>query len=251
MIKKLMKGALEQLGYTVVKSRWRYCDDGLSTLHQPRFRSSPRFEDAYRRGVDASHGVDPRFEWRVHTALWSASRALDVEGDFIECGVNAGFVSSAILQYVKWEDPDKKFYLIDTFCGPDLSQYSQIEIEAGRARIAEAALSSGSYVTDMDRIRANYSKWPQAVIVQGMIPQILPSLDVGTVAFAHIDLNCAGPEVAALEYVWPRLSKGGFVLLDDYAYAGCFHQGDMLDRAADGLGAEILAMPTGQGLMMK
>src|SRR5436190_6686122 len=150
MIKKLMRSALWQLGYTVVKNQWQYCEAGLSTLHQARFRSSPKFEEAYRRGVEASHGVDPRFEWRVHIALWAASCALHMEGDFIECGVNAGFISSAILQYVKWENTDRKFYLIDTFRGPDLSQYSPVEINSGRARMAETAISAGSYVTDMD-----------------------------------------------------------------------------------------------------
>ncbi len=38
------------------------------------------------------------------------------------------------------------------------------------------------------------------------------------VAFRHIDMNCAPPEVAALRFFWPRLSPGAFALRDDYAY---------------------------------
>jgi len=249
MFKDLAKRTLRQLGYSVVKTRGRYSADGLSTLHQPRFLSNPAFGEAYRRGVAAGRGVDPGFEWRVHTALWAASRALEVQGDFVECGVNAGFISSAIMQYLKWETLDRRFHLIDTFRGPDFSQYSEAEADAGR--VAHAALRSGSYVVDIDRVRANYSQWPGAMVVEGTIPRVLPTLALEQVAFVHIDLNCAAPEAAALEYFWDRLSKGGLILLDDYAYANCLHQGDLLDETAHGLGTEILTLPTGQGLLLK
>jgi hypothetical protein len=48
--------------------------------------------------VKASGGFDPLVEWRVHVALWVARAASRVSGDFVECGVNAGFTSSAILE---------------------------------------------------------------------------------------------------------------------------------------------------------
>jgi hypothetical protein len=38
------------------------------------------------------------------------------------------------------------------------------------------------------------------------------------VAYLHLDMNCAPPEVAALTYFWDRLVAGAPVLLDDYAY---------------------------------
>ena len=48
------------------------------------------------------------------------------------CGVNAGFLSSAIVRYVDWNKLHKRFYLVDTFTGPVLSPYSSEEIERGR-----------------------------------------------------------------------------------------------------------------------
>ena len=76
----------------------RYCEDGLATVHNDRFRQTPAFAAAYERGLQAAHGVDPKFAWRVHVALWAARAALHVAGDFVECGVNAGFISSAIMR---------------------------------------------------------------------------------------------------------------------------------------------------------
>jgi hypothetical protein len=195
--------------------------------------------------------VDPQFEWRVHVALWAAAASLRVPGDFVECGVNAGFISSAIMQRLQWNSVGRRFYLIDTFAGPVFEQYSPQEIERGRLAAAKAAVHAGAYVTDLARVRSNFSEWPSAVVVQGSVPEILPSLDIGAVAFLHIDLNCAYPERAALEFFWEHLSPGALVLLDDYAYADYDAQMHAMDEAAQILGAEILSLPTGQGLIIK
>jgi hypothetical protein len=56
-----------------------------------------------------------------------ARTALRVEGDFVECGVNAGFVTSAILKTLEWNALGCS-YLIDTFSGPVLTQYSEEEV---------------------------------------------------------------------------------------------------------------------------
>src|ERR1051325_5092499 len=118
MFKSLIKKTLAKAGYTVLRSQGRYLQDGFFTVHNDHFRHSETFREAYRRGLAASHGFDPEFEWRVHIALWAASASLHVPGDFVECGVNAGFISSAIMQKLRWNTLDRKFYLIDTFSGP-------------------------------------------------------------------------------------------------------------------------------------
>src|SRR5205823_1320202 len=104
-----------------------YAEDGLYTLHNQSFRQDPRFRAAYARGVQASHGVDQHLEWRIHVALWAGATALRASGDFVECGVNAGFVSSAIMHHLNWSTLPRKYYLIDTFAGPVLEQYSEAE----------------------------------------------------------------------------------------------------------------------------
>ena len=71
------------------------------------------------------------------------------------------------------------------------------------------------------------------------------------VAFLHIDMNCAYPERAALEFFWDRLSPGAIVLLDDYAYFGHDRQAEAIGSAAQALGAAVLSLPTGQGLIIK
>jgi Methyltransferase domain len=240
-----------RLGYAVIQVRNRYEQDGLFSVHSQAWRATPEFKAAYARGVQAAHGADPGVEWRTHIALWAARVALSARGDFFECGVNAGFLSSAIMHRLNWSELARRFYLIDTFSGPVLEQYSPQEVASGRLRIAQTGLDRGAYVTDIDGIRANFSEWPNAIVVPGAVPEILHSLDPGEVAFVHIDMNCAAPDVAAFEFFWDRLSPGGIVLFDDYGYYGHDSQREAIDAAVRLAGIEILALPTGQGLVVK
>jgi len=72
-----------------------YDQDGLRSVHDHEFMRDPAFRRAYARGVQAA-GTDYGWHWRVHVGLWAASCAARIEGDFAECGVNRGFMASAI-----------------------------------------------------------------------------------------------------------------------------------------------------------
>jgi hypothetical protein len=252
-MKNWIRKRLAAAGYVVFNTRTpsHYAQDSLFTTNSDHFRQDPLFQAAYARGLAASHGVDPRSEWRVHVALWAAQVACRAPGDFVECGVNNGFVSSAIMQRLDWGKLDKRFYLVDSFAGPVAAQFSGEEIRAGRLRVVEEVMASGGYELDLGRIEENFAEWPNAHLVQGVVPDVLASLDISRVAFLHIDMNCAYPERAALEFFWERMSPGGIILFDDYVYYGNGELTAAIDEAARGLGARILSLPTGQGLIVR
>jgi hypothetical protein len=155
------------------------------------------------------------------------------------------------MQRWNWANIAKRFYLIDTFAGPVTSQFSAAEIRTGRLKAIENALARGAYQTDIARVRANFAEWPNAIMVQGVVPDILPSVNISKVAFLHLDMNCAYPERAALEYFWERLSPGAIVLLDDYSYREFESQMKAIDSLAGSLGFDVLSLPTGQGMIRK
>jgi len=250
-MKKWIRSLFSSFGYVLFNTRLHksYAQDGLFTHHSDHFRDDASFQAAYARGVKAGLGVDPQIEWRLHVALWAAALAVRVPGDFVECGVNAGFVSSAIMQYLNWGATGRRFYLVDTFDGPVLSQFS--EREAGRLAAAKDAAARGAYVKDLERVQANFTEWPNVELVQGAVPGILPTVGAKQVAFLHIDMNCALPDCAALNHFWRTLSPGAVVLFDDYAYFGYDQTAALVDSAVACLGAKILSLPTGQGLIIK
>ena len=67
----------------------------------------------------------------------------------------------------------------------------------------------------------------------------------------HIDLNVAEAEVASLKFLWPLLTVGAIILLDDYAYANRVEQQEKMDLLGEELGFEVLTLATGQGIIKK
>jgi hypothetical protein len=227
-----------------------YDQDGLRSFHNHEFMQDPVFQAAYARGVQAV-GMDYAWHWRVHTGLWAAHTAFALEGDFAEFGVNKGFLSSAIMQMLDWNSSERKFYLLDTFTGIDTRFISEADIEIGVIERNQRDIDSGFYTFDLDSVKANFAEWPNARVIKGAVPETLAQIDSDRIVFAHIDMNCAPPEVAAIEFLWPRMPNGGIILLDDYAYSGYRSQKLAMDDFAARQGIAILSLPTGQGLICK
>jgi hypothetical protein len=231
-------------------SETAYNEDGLTSIHNHEFMEAARFVAAYQRGVAAA-GQDYGWHWRVHIGLWAAQTASRLSGDFVECGVNRGFLSSSIMAFLDWDRLGKRFYLLDTFRGIDERYISSAEAAEGIRQKNRHLIDSGFYVVGAEDPRRNFAEWQNVTIVEGPIPETLTQVDATRIAFLHIDLNCAAPEVAALEYFWERLVTGALVLLDDYAYFGYRQQKLAMDRLAQRLGVMIASLPTGQGLLVK
>lgn len=227
-----------------------YDFDGLRSVHNHDFMRDQGFVRAYGRAVEAA-GEDYHWHWRVHIGLWAAKVAAQQPGDFVECGVNRGALSSAIMTALDWNRQERTFYLLDTFSGLEPKHLSTEEIALGALQTNKAKLNSGFYVNDVESVRKNFSQWSNVELIVGSIPGTLGKVESHAVAFLHLDMNCTLPEVAALDFFWDRLTPGAVVLMDDYAYAGHHHQKQAIDTWAKALEVEIAALPTGQGLILK
>ena len=232
------------------RERTPYDFDGLRTIHNHDFMSDPSFTGPYGRGVAAA-GSDYKWYWRVHIGLWAARVAARLGGDFVECGVNRGFLSSAIMKLLDWDRTGKTFYLLDTFEGLDPRFVTEAERAAGILEKNRGDLESGFYTRSFEEVERNFAEWQNKRLVVGSIPETLSQVTSAEIAFLHIDLNCSPPEVAAIEAFWPRMPKGGIVLLDDYAYYGYQPQKDGMDAWARAAGTAVASLPTGQGLIVK
>ena len=94
-------------------------EDGLVTNFVSNFIEDELFLESYalskKNGALRNHPGD--IYWKAYVACWAADKAKKIEGDFVECGVNLGFLSQTIIRYTNFQDLDKKFYLLDTFSG--------------------------------------------------------------------------------------------------------------------------------------
>lgn len=217
------------------------------------FLRDPRFMAAYRQGMDSGHQIgrapgstaDIHIEFRVYVECWAAEQALKVPGDFVCCGVNTGINPLAISSYVDFNATGRSFFLFDTYAGIPEAQMSATEYGM------RADENHQMYVDCWDLAQRNFAPYPRARLVRGLVPDTLTSVEIERVAYLSIDMNIAYPERKAIEYFWPKLSPGGLVVLDDYAFARYEEQHETMDAFAASVGVSILTLPTGQGLIVK
>jgi hypothetical protein len=100
-------------------------------------------------------------------------------------------------------------------------------------------------------VRVRFGRFPFVNIVPGAVPDTLDSAKVDKVALLSLDMNCAAPEVAAARHFWPKMSPGGMIVLDDYGFTVHVEQRRAFDSFAAEQGVPLLALPTGQGLILK
>lgn len=220
-----------------------YNQDGLATCTRCDFMQDERFMRAYNLAVAQGLHVRKDIHWRVYTACWAAATARHLGGDFVECGVFKGFVSRIVMEYIGFRDLPQKFYLLDTFEGLVGNCLTNAERQQGR--------TAGGYGVSFDFVKQVFAGFPNAVLVKGMVPDTLSQIASDKIAYVHLDMNCMAPEVAAAEYLWPRMAKAGMILLDDYGWRGFEEQKRGFDTFARERDVEVLSLPTGQGLIVK
>lgn len=226
-----------------------YDADGLTTTHNADFLKSPLFANAYAKGLDTGHRLGDsdalHIEWRIYLCCWAAAQACRLPGDFVECGVSTGITARAIAEYVGFAALQKSFYLFDTFEG-----IPEEQIQSGEEALAKSK-NERHYFDCFELVQNTFSNFPNIHPIKGIVPGSLKDASIDQVAYLHIDMNIAAPEVAAIEYFWPKMAVGGLVIFDDYGGLAHGLQKQSLDEWAVRNGQQILTLPTGQGLLLK
>jgi len=240
--------------YRTASTKMEYKGGVFDSMANHDFVADPRFAAAMNAAItdfERLHGTHPA--WNFHVLLWVATQAMRLPGDLVQCGVFNGTDAAAIVQYTNFgASTNKRFFLLDTFVGVPEDQWTPTE----RERRADSAqwlykAAGDRYPSVVERFRA----YPNVRVIQGAVPDTLEQVDSAAVAALFLDMNCAAPEAAAMEYFWDRIVPGGMIFSDDYGHSmrGVFHYEQKLafDTFAASVGLEVLSLPTGQGLLVK
>jgi O-methyltransferase len=145
-------------------------------------------------------------------------RAIDgnIAGDFIETGVWRGgccILMRAILAVNAIQN--RKVYVADSFAGlpppnPELYPHDEgLDLHVHK----ELAIS-------LEQVKDNFSRYglldDQVVFVKGFFSDTLPSLEAGPFAIIRLDGDLYESTYVALCALYPKLSPGGFVIIDDF-----------------------------------
>lgn len=213
---------------------WFVADNLITYRHTRGFLTEQRF---VRAVLDSAPLKEERsLAWRTHTLCWAADSALAVPGDFVECGTYRGYSAEVLLRFTGGLG-GRRFWLYDLF-NPTGAEGEGRPLPEHSPVLAE-------------QVRARFQPWPNVIVTQGKVPEILAQAAPEQIAFLHVDMNNREAELGALQMLFPRISAGGLILLDDYGWTVYRAQKDAADAFMAGHGLSVLELPTGQGLVVK
>ena len=226
--------------------------DGLGVKNKNfSFLEDERFEKPWAKAArlnqegwsKTGRGV-PDIRWRAHVCCWAAQNAMNLSGDFVECGVHTGLLSLTAADYVELNKSSKRLWLFDTFEGIPADLLSGSEKELAQKN------NDNIYFDVYELAKRNFSEFKNAKLIKGRIPQSFSDVDIEQISYCSIDLNNALAEKEAIDFLWPKLVKGSIIVLDDYAFSGHETQYHMWNEFAASVGQMVLTLPTGQGLII-
>lgn len=144
-----------------------------------------------------------------------------VEGDLIETGVWRGgacIFMRAVLAAYKIED--RKVFVADSFEGLPKPDENKYPVDKGdkHHKITLLAISQ-------EEVENNFRKYgmldDQVVFLKGWFNETLPKAPITKLSILRLDGDMYSSTIEALDNLYPKLSKGGFCIVDDYALSGC------------------------------
>jgi O-methyltransferase len=165
----------------------------------------------------------------------------DIPGDLVECGVWRGgacILMRAVL--AAYGDETRCVWLADSFEGvprPDTAKYkadkwSTLHFATGILGVPEA------------EVRANFERYglldDRVRFLPGWFKDTLHDAPIDRIAVLRLDGDLYESTIQALDALYPRLSPGGFCIIDDYHNLMPCRQAVTDYRAKHGVSAEIV-----------
>jgi len=140
-----------------------------------------------------------------------------VPGDFIEAGSWRGGVTLLMrAALAAWGDTSRLVWVADSFQGVPRADTEHYPLDAGLEFISEITELTVS-VDDVKRTFARYGLLDDQVrFLPGWFKDTLPSAPIEQVAVMRIDGDLYESTLDALTALYPKLSPGGWVIVDDY-----------------------------------
>jgi hypothetical protein len=144
-----------------------------------------------------------------------------IPGDVIETGVWRGGATIFMRAVLKAYDiTDRKVWVADSFEGlpkPDTDKYP--------ADTGDIHYTYDELCVSIDEVRANFDAYglldEQVCFLKGWFRDTLPRAPIDRLAVLRLDGDMYESTMVALGSLYPKLSPGGFVIVDDYCIKSC------------------------------
>jgi O-methyltransferase len=183
-----------------------------------------RFDDRARERIRRQGGAWPRM---AHTMIGFKRLsnvqfciedvlARGVPGDLIETGVWRGGACILMRAVLKAHGvSDRLVWAADSFEGLPRPSAGKYPADAGLRLHAAKALA-----VSLDEVKANFKEYglldDQVRFLKGWFRDTLPAAPIERLAVLRLDGDMYESTMDALVHLYPRLSAGGYVIVDDY-----------------------------------
>lgn len=164
-------------------------------------------------------------------ALHEATRYLHraaVDGAMIECGVWRGGSSMMIaLTLMRLGVTDRELWLYDTFEGMSEPTERDVDLHGNSAsdrwgRIRDRPEDLALAYAPLETVQRNIegTGYPSDLLryVRGQVEQTIPDQAPDRVALLRLDTDWYESTLHELEHLYPRLARGGVLIIDDYGH---------------------------------
>jgi O-methyltransferase len=185
-------------------------------------------EPEFQKIFSACHPLSMASRERLY-AVFQAVQYVNVNripGDLVECGVWRGGASMvAALTQLYQGDTSRRIWLYDTFAGMTTPTERDVHRWAGKNPWRKWVSSERREYNDwchasLDEVKRNLfsTDYPRDLFafIQGDVRETLRSARPDRIAVLRLDTDWYDSTKIELEILYPRLSKGGVLILDDY-----------------------------------
>ena len=164
----------------------------------PATMNFPTFGDHINASI--AHSRD---YFRLATMALALQRVinLNIEGAVAEIGVYKGETS----KFLHTLAPERPYYLFDTFEG-----FPEEDLEHN------AKNDSRFQDTSVEKVLATIGDISSVFVRKGYVPDTFSGLETTLFSFVLIDLDLFAPTLSSLEFFYPRMARGGYIIVHDY-----------------------------------
>lgn len=196
---------------------------------------------------------------RSYVLLQYLKQTLKLSNDYkkinvVECGVYKGLSSYLMLNSIKecGYDNRLRYHIFDSFEGLSKRENKDINNEFLPGKSLSNMLLHNEeriLVCPLQQVKDNLKKFKSVNFYKGWVPEKFGEVENLQFSFVHIDLDLYQPIIDSLRFFYPRMIKGGIIILDDYGFLDWPGAKKATEEFMQEVSSNLIRLPTGQAII--